>query len=554
VSWPVSELEQSPQPRRVPPPSQAEATTVMRALPPRGSAEETTFLSAASKSAPWPPPEPPRAAPRRVGPQDDDKPEPEPEPAPRRSRRKPVLITLIALVAVVGVAAGVVFFVPGLSDRLGLTSAEPVATAPPPAPVNFEPGLRAPDAAAPAPSPGGVAAALAGPTSDGGLGNLTGTVVDPATGQTLWENGANTPLVPASTTKILTAAAALLSLDPTEELVTKVVEGATPGEVIIVGGGDLTVSSLEPGQESVYPGAAYLSDLVEQVRASGVTVNSVKVDLTLYKGDSLAPGWLPADINANGVGYITRMAPVMLDGDRSDEPKNVDGVRTGNPGRHIAEAFASRIGASVPGTVETTAPADARVLGEIRSAPLVELVYNMLTTSDNMLAEVVAHEVARGAGQEVSFAGGATATMNLLRENGFNVDGAQLSDGSGMSTQNQVPARLLAEILSVAAAPDGDDPRTAKLRPLLAGLPVAGGTGTLDDAHNRFNESGTAAARGWARAKTGTLSGVNSLAGIVLDKDGRLLVFALMTSDSVSTTARPALDAIVAALRGCGCQ
>jgi D-alanyl-D-alanine carboxypeptidase/D-alanyl-D-alanine-endopeptidase (penicillin-binding protein 4) len=178
----------------------------------------------------------------------------------------------------------------------------------------------------------------------------------------------------------------------------------------------------------------------------------------------------------------------------------------------------------------------------------------MLTTSDNMLAEVVAHEVARGAGEEVSFAGGAKATMDLLRQNGFNVDGATLSDGSGMSTQNKVPARLLGEILAVAAAPDGSDPRTAKLRPMLAGLPVAGGTGTLDDAHNRFNESGTTAARGWARAKTGTLSGVNSLAGIVLDTDGRLLVFALMTSDSVSDTARPALDGIVAALRRCGCQ
>jgi D-alanyl-D-alanine carboxypeptidase/D-alanyl-D-alanine-endopeptidase (penicillin-binding protein 4) len=487
----------------------------------------------------------------RVGPQPEDD---EPEPAPRRRRRRPVLITLVALVAVVGIAAGVVFVVPGLSDRLGLTSAGPVATSPPPAPVDFSPGLRAPDAAAPAPSPAGVAAALAGPTGESGLGNLTGIVLDPATGQALWESDANTPLVPASTTKLLTAAAALLSLDPAEELVTKVVEGATPGEVIIVGGGDLTVSSLEPGQESVYPGAAYLADLVEQVRASGVAVNSVQVDLTLYTGESLAPGWLAEDINAHGVGYITRMVPVMLDGDRGEDPTNVDGVRTGNPGRHMAEAFASRIGASVPGTVEATAPASARVLGEIRSAPLVELVYTMLTTSDNMLAEVVAHEVARGAGEEVSFAGAAKATMDLLRQNGFNVDGAELSDGSGMSTQNQVPARLLGEILAVAAAPDGADPRTAKLRPMLAGLPVAGGTGTLDDAHNRFNESGTTAARGWARAKTGTLSGVNSLAGIVLDTDGRLLVFALMTSDSVSDTARPALDGIVAALRRCGCQ
>jgi D-alanyl-D-alanine carboxypeptidase/D-alanyl-D-alanine-endopeptidase (penicillin-binding protein 4) len=56
------------------------------------------------------------------------------------------------------------------------------------------------------------------------------------------------------------------------------------------------------------------------------------------------------------------------------------------------------------------------------------------------------------------------------------------------------------------------------------------------------------------RAKTGSLTGINSLAGIVLDKDNRPLVFAFLTSGSVATTARPALDAVSATLRGCGCQ
>jgi D-alanyl-D-alanine carboxypeptidase/D-alanyl-D-alanine-endopeptidase (penicillin-binding protein 4) len=58
------------------------------------------------------------------------------------------------------------------------------------------------------------------------------------------------------------------------------------------------------------------------------------------------------------------------------------------------------------------------------------------------------------------------------------------------------------------------------------------------------------------RAKTGTLSAppVNSLAGVVLDTDGRLLVFALMTNDSTAATARPALDTIAATLRKCGCH
>lgn len=449
--------------------------------------------------------------------------------------------------AVLAVAAGVVFAVPGLSAKLGLTSAENVAAAPPAPPVNFRPGLQAPGADAPAPTPAGVSAALAGPTSAPGLGTLTGVVFDPLAKETLWENNPTSPLVPASTGKILTAAAALLSLDHTAQLSTRVVQGEQPGDVIIVGGGDPTVSSLKPGTESVYPGAAHLSDLVAQVEKSGAQVGTVHVDLSRYAGDSLAPGWVNVDI---GAGYIAPMVPAMLDGGRSDANEQ-NGPRSTNPARALAEEFATRTGASVAGEAETEAPKNAKVLGEIKSAPMAELVDNMLQTSDNVLAEAVAREVAKGAGEEVSFAGASKATLDILRENKFDLDGVNMADGSGLSTEDRVPARLFAEILAVAAGPDGKDPRTAKLRPLLGGLPVAGGSGTLG---KRFDDFG-AEGRGWVRAKTGTLSGVNSLAGVVLDADNRLLVFALMTNGGGATQeVRDKLDVVAATLRGCGCR
>ncbi len=365
--------------------------------------------------------------------------------------------------------------------------------------------------------------------------------------ETLWENNPTSPLVPASTGKILTAAAALLSLDHTAQLTTRVVEGEQPGDVIIVGGGDPTVSSLKPGVESVYPGAAHLSDLVDQVEKSGAQVDTVHVDLSRYEGDSLAPGWVNADIAA---GYIAPMVPAMLDGGRSDA-RAQNGTRSANPARVLAEEFAARTGASVAGEAETEAPENAKVLGEIKSAPMAELVDNMLQSSDNVLAEAVAREVAKGAGEEVSFAGASKATLDILRENDFNLDGVNMADGSGLSTEDRAPARLFAEILAVAAAPDGKDPRTAKLRPLVGGLPVAGGSGTLG---NRFDDLG-AEGRGWVRAKTGTLSGVNSLAGVVLDADNRLLVFALMTNGGGATQeVRDKLDVVAATLRGCGCR
>jgi D-alanyl-D-alanine carboxypeptidase/D-alanyl-D-alanine-endopeptidase (penicillin-binding protein 4) len=550
-SWPPQRWDEQRAEPRTPPtgyrggqaPYRGEATQFLRPLsPPRNTQSEATqFLQR------------PQARPEHK--LDEPKPLPKDEARPRReappktkTKRKPLLIAAIAVVAVLALAAGAVFAVPGLSAKLGLTSAEDdVAIAPPAPPVAFDPGLQAPGSDAPAPTPEGVSAALAGPTSAGELGTLTGVVFDPLAKETLWENNPTTPLVPASTGKLLTAAAALLSLDHTEQLTTRVVEGDQPGDVIIVGGGDPTVSSLKPGAESVYPGAAHISDLVDQVKKSGAQVNTVRVDLSRYEGDSIAPGWSNADV---GAGYIAPMVPAMLDGGRSDA-RAQNGPRTDNPARQLAEEFATRVGATVAGGTDTEAKDGAKVLGEIKSAPLVELVDNMLHTSDNVLAEAVAREVAKGAGEEVSFAGASKATLDILRANKFDLDGVNMADGSGLSTEDRVPARLFGDLLGIAAGPDGKDPRTAKLRPLIGSLPVAGGSGTLD---HRFDDVG-AQGRGWVRAKTGTLSGVNSLAGVVLDADNRLLVFALMTNGGGATNAvRDALDVVAATLRGCGCR
>jgi D-alanyl-D-alanine carboxypeptidase/D-alanyl-D-alanine-endopeptidase (penicillin-binding protein 4) len=503
--------------------------------------------SPAVSRQPWPPPEPPRAAPERFGPEPPAEPEAE---VPRGRGKKIALLVVAALVVVAGAGGGAVALVPGLAARLGLADGEPeVVVQPPPPPVQFAPALRPPTQGA-APTGPGLDTALAGPVAAPGLGTLTGAVVDATTGQTLWDRGAATALVPASTGKLLVAAAALLTLNHTEQLSTKVVAGKDPGSVIIVGGGDPTLSSLKAGTESVYPGAAHLSDLVTQVKESGADVRTVSVDITRYAGKGLEPSWDPADVAG---GHIAPIVPEMLDGGRADATAAVS-RRTDNPARALAEEFARRIGgATVPPEAATTAPEGARVLGEVRSAPVVELVDTLLQRSDNVLAETMAREVARAAGEEPSFAGGSRATAKVLQQNGFDTTGLSLADASGLSGQDRVPAGLLASILSVAAGPDGKDPRTAKLRPLLGGLPVAGGSGTLE---NRYNTPGASAGRGWVRAKTGTLQtpAVNSLAGLVLDADGRLLVFAFISNGSATNVGRPALDTIASTLAKCGCR
>lgn len=463
---------------------------------------------------------------------------------PRKRKKRGLLLSGAALVVVVLV--GVALAVPSVSNHLGLPWAPnfPKADEPEPAAVTTE--LKAPSDSAPTPTAAGVSAALAGPAGASALGTLEGIVIDPATGATLWDRNSTQPLTPASATKLLTTSAALLKLDHGLQLSTKVVQGSSPDTAILVAGGDPTLSSLPVGKDSVYPGAAHLDELVAQVKqASGGAIKKVQLDSSLYSGQATAPGWAPEDTPST---YAVPVVPGMLDGGRSDPTVN-DVARTGDPGGTLLQTFAQRLGASAAG--KATAPQGAKVLGEVKSAPLTELVDDALQMSDNNLAEAIGRQTAIAAGAPATFAGVAQTTLNVLAQNGFDTAGVVLNDGSGLSTLNRVSPKLLAQLVTVGAAPNEQDSRTSKLRPLLEGLPVAGGSGTLAD---RYNTAASSAGKGWVRAKTGTLSGVNTLAGLVLDADGRVLVFAMMSNGSDINAARPALDVVTATLRGCGCR
>jgi D-alanyl-D-alanine carboxypeptidase/D-alanyl-D-alanine-endopeptidase (penicillin-binding protein 4) len=171
----------------------------------------------------------------------------------------------------------------------------------------------------------------------------------------------------------------------------------------------------------------------------------------------------------------------------------------------------------------------------------------MLAQSDNDIAEGMARQVAIAKGMPGSFDGGKNATAKVLGDLGLPVSGFGLVDGSGMSYNNHVSAGLLTAVLAKAASPDHP-----KLRPILSGLPVAGYSGTLDKRYISPAAGGSGA--GTVRAKTGTLGGVNSLAGLAVDSDGRLLAFSVLADQTTSDQTEAALDRIGAAVAGCGCS
>lgn len=478
-------------------------------------------------------------------------------PAPRRAR----LLAVLAVIFVAAlVAGGIAVFRAGKDSA---PTAQSGAAEPSPSPV-----LAGVDTNAPVPTPDGVRAAIDGLVVGSGLGDRVDvSVLDVATGQSLYDHDAALPTTPASTTKLVTAVTVLAARGPAYRIPTRVVAGGAPGEVVLIGGGDPTVAV---GATGYYPGAARLDKLAGQVKRAlgGVAPTKVIIDTSLFSGPVYGPGW-DADIPTGGYGGA--ITALMTDGARVD-PKAKEGgaERVPEPDLTAGRAFAAQLGLPATAVVRGSAPAGSgsaappgtgqasgagqapgAELGRVESPPMVRLVDFMLSESDNIVAESLARQVALARNQPASFTGAAAAVDAQLADLGLDADQSSLADGSGLSRTNRVSPALLAHVLALATSG-----QHAELTSLVTGLPVAGWSGTLID---RFGaKAGTAGGAGVVRAKTGTLTGVHAIAGVLTTADGRLLSFALM-ADAVPSSVSPEqaqskLDKIAVTLAGCGCR
>ncbi|MFE2374811.1 D-alanyl-D-alanine carboxypeptidase/D-alanyl-D-alanine-endopeptidase [Streptomyces sp. NPDC059398] len=414
-------------------------------------------------------------------------------------------------------------------------------------------------APAPAPSAPSVLAALGGgaaPTAEGlgralgrlmhdpGLGPTAGgVVIDAATGRRLYGSDADRPMTPASTVKLATMAAGLSALGPGHRIATTVTASPDGKRLTLRGGGDPTLDR---------DGLRKLADTTAKaLRDRGVGSVRITYDTSLYSGPVLHPigpndNLAPVSALMTDEGRLhpgTTAAPSAAeDGDHGPAP------RSGDPAGDTARTFASLLadrsvhskGTPSPGK----SPKDAKPVARTYSAPLSALVERALTNSDNDIAEAIARQTALAVHQPASFAGAGRAVRTQLEKLGLPLDGARFADGSGLNRQDKVTPALLATLLTRAG-----DPARPELRPILTGLPIAGFSGTLDGRYTDPSGAG-----GLLHAKTGTLTGVNTLAGTVVDARGRLLAFAFMASDTASPVeAQSALDRLGTAVASCGC-
>ena len=467
-----------------------------------------------------------------------------------------------------------------------------------------------PAAAAPVLQPVGDTAAL--PTSAGltgalgpllaqpALGSQVGAaVLDLSSGQLLYDHDADGDYSTASTTKLLTAAAALSVLGPQFRIQTRVVAGARAGQIVLVGGGDPTLATAPPVGFVPAPASvpALARSTAAALRAQGVTAVTLGYDATLFTGPRTAATWPAAYVTSGVVSPVTALA---VDEGRVGLTAEGSAPRVTDPALGAAKAFARQLvrqgitvtGAPVPTkapaapsgsaspspagtgagpsgaastassgrTVSTASTASAAptstqarpgtLLASVSSPTLADMLGWMLSTSDNDLAEALAHLVAHASGQPADFPGGVTAVTAAVQALGLPTDRLRLYDGSGLSVQTRVEPVVLGRVLVLA-----DSAEHPQLRSILTGLAVAGFTGTLEPP--RFEAPGTASAAGLVRAKTGTLTGVSAMAGAVEDAAGRMLVF-VFVADHVpaggTLLARAALDRLATAVAGCGCS
>ena len=475
----------------------------------------------------------------------------------RRRRRGRGLLALVLVLGLLGVAAwryddGRAW----LADR-GVTLpdvqlpwdapdplTEPEAVPPPETlslPTLPEAGPIAEAAEGPLPAPRAVRRAVAPALADDDLGPHVVSAVDGLDGTSLLAGGRGT-FTPASTTKLLTATAALSVLGPDHTFTTSVVGDAAVGRITLVGGGDPYLASepAAPG-ENAYPERADVVTLAREVAAAlevyGRRAVRLTYDATLFTGPAGSDGWRGDYLSDDIVAPITALWV--------DEGRESDGFgRVDDPARVAADTFARALrmsGLRVRVRAGRADPA-ATEIASVSSAPLAQIVERVLDASDNEAAEVLAHQVGLATSGEGSFEGGVDGVISTLEGLGVDTDRAVLHDGSGLSRRNRLTADTLLDVLRVAAAAEHPE-----LRAVITGLPVAGFTGSLTD---RFAET-PVAGRGTVRAKTGTLTGVSVLAGVATEPDGATLAF-VFAADKVpyadTLGARDALDDAAAAL------
>ena len=323
-------------------------------------------------------------------------------------------------------------------------------------------------------------------------------VVDAMTGEVVFERNSTQARKPASVIKLLSATSVLSYIDSQKVFNTNIYKGVDPGTIVINGEYDPWISMIQSQAQKMgrtsLPRLGF-NTINRYNELAGAEAKRLKI---------LYTGLFPQDL-ANLQAFLKKR-----------------GIRT---------------------TAEKITPDDALLQSAeplvLSASPTLEtMVKWTLLWSDNVLAERLARLAAITSGETFNTQGVENTFHTVLTNFGIDPDKIEVADGSGLSKQNRVTAKAIADLLMKIR----NDPKYVSV---YEGLPIGGVSGTLQ---KRFLTTAPQAV-GLVRGKTGTLSGTVSLAGYV-DSEDRQYIFVAIADKiprrySASERARDTLDRIL---------
>ncbi len=331
------------------------------------------------------------------------------------------------------------------------------------------------------------------------LANPGMVLLDPVTGDIIFENSANTLRKPASLLKLLSATSLLNYLRPDHRFTTEILTGVEPNTLMIAG-------SLDPWMTQYNSMAAKMG-----------RVSLPKIVKTALK-----------KLDANNGGPIKTLNIEYA----SMYTVDLDFIKAQFKARNIKVSLMKVTNAEAHLYAKDS-------IAKYESPPLQNIIDWMLLWSDNTLGDRMAMHASMKAGFGYTESGIEKVFVKTLDSLGIDSKGLNAVDGSGLSKQNRVSANMLAQLLL-------ETYKNEKYRTIYGGLPIGGVSGTM---RNRFIKSAPGAI-GLVRAKTGTLNGTVSMAGYVQGGDHDYVFVAIADRIPKGTTAakaaRNALDKALA--------
>ncbi|MDY6992899.1 MAG: D-alanyl-D-alanine carboxypeptidase/D-alanyl-D-alanine-endopeptidase, partial [Pseudomonadota bacterium] len=408
------------------------------------------------------------------------------------------------------------------------------------------------------------------------------SIVAIPSGERIYSQNIYKPLLPASVMKIVTTAAALHYLGPEYRFKTKFLytgerQGdSIQGDFIIQGGGDPKLSTEQLWSIAARVKASGIKEITgnliidthffdqnerapswdfkptqrpydARLGALSVNYNTVAVHIQpgSYAGEELN-AWLdPAPtymyLNNNGKTTSRRRNTISVYRTEGDDMGGVEMrvrgklplgskekvvyINIENPSRYAAETFRAylqQLDVTIKGSTQfVSAPVFAKELYTHISSPLSLILKELNTFSSNFMAEQIIKTIAAERyGTPGSHAEGLKLVEEFLRIIGVNAKDMHLADGSGLSRKNQITAKMITDLLIAMYSRFDIGPD------FLSSLRVMGAYGVLSQ---RLANS---PAQGQIRAKTGSLSGVSTLAGYVASTNGQLFAYALFLNQN----------------------